>query len=1695
MSTGHTLGGRVAAAIAAAVCCLLQPFVRAQSSAVTSEGGEWTFERDFAVLSSTQHRLVGREDGSLAAGRHVERRLKGIGVDDIHIQTVPAVTPCYTECRLECDGRTHVIYAVRPNLLQASVTPEGGIAGQTLYSPKNGPWDYPATFASNRIVVLDADSKREWTQAFAMGARAVLFIEDPSGAMSRDIHAGVPANLPRFMVPAATAEALGLRNGPRDVVLKSACTWEAVTGRNVIGIVRGSNPVFDSSPGSPRESIVLAVGLDSYSEVPEISPGARDAANIAALLQIAGMLVKDRPRRDVILAFFDGQTQSHLGAREFYGALFRRIGERQIARTTLEERGRMLGEEKADVLRVLSVLERPDMFSAEIATGQAYLAAVRKLRSEVRRINSVEIAALAPLRLRLQRLLAAEQTDEVRAAIAGIKSDGPQLGEIDRLEVEDLAWNSILRSMDKAEQADDPEVAARLAERWIRDPDAGKQEAKRGLFVVAIARNMKTARTSAITSLKARMDEIALSEARLGEAVQLYNAAGGSDRRIVLHVSLNLGDGGPAWSVIHGDSSSLWVSEDVEGIYSSIFKSVRETAGSPGSRFRLFDERPVSMVYSSRLFAPCEFADSSAVARFFAIYNVALMTTMDAMPRQGLPGDTAARLNLAAFSAQVPEVGAFVKDFAGHPVLSMGYPNRPRVGFNEVEWSGGKSSGRVVKRTDVGDPMRTPSVPHAIVAAIPVTGADNWKGIGIGAEPPGFSRPLILRGRSDGMIDLPVVCAAEGYPMIAVEFEGSAGESRGIIGAITVENSFPKGTAGWAYRYAIDIAGVHPVTVVAFGHHRLVPSTVMEALTTSLLRTDRSLVCESDNILTIFAPMESAAAKIFNPYGAVVLENLNSKKQYQGVGMSVLDGMRHPVTALSTARDLHTLNAYRLNLLRNNSIGDDSLDVLHGKADDLMRDAESLKSASAQQRHGMFAASAALSRRVYIPLVATMNDLVTAVVFLLLLAIPFAFSVERLLIGTPHIYRRIGWFAVFFAATFGILYAVNPAFKLAAVPVIIFLAFAIILLSSLVIFIMMRKLETEMKRMHGASGSAHAADISRISTMTAAVNMGISTMRRRPIRTLLTSATVILLTFTILTFASFSSVWGVRKTYVGTQTVPPDRIVVRDALWGEVDSEVAETLGGFLTGRGSVVPRVWVAPLVSELAQLKLMGNVGILLADSTGKNLVPMSAVVGLDTRDVDMEPGLRSCFSAGARMDLLNSDGIFLTGAVAKALGLSDDDVGKVRVLLKGQSLLYAGRIEDRMAQHTMIDGSSILPVDFGTSMGGGEVQPGQTLNPADADVGTDSVSFVPYAMDSVAVVSRETSLLMGGRVRSLTIYPDAASSADKVAEDVATVSAMPTYVAAGGSVRRLFFSKIVEASGIRDLIIPVVLGGLIVFATMLGSVADREREIYTFSSLGLAPGHVGMLFFAESSVYAVVGGMGGYLLGQLASKLLSMASAAGWFMAPAMNFSSMNAIVTIFIVMGVVLLSTLYPAAKASKSANPGVQRTWRMPDPVGDVFDIRFPFTVSEYDLTGVASYLEEHFLTFSDTSIGVFATTSCRVLRQKENDMLGFAADVALAPFDLGVEQSVVILSEPSDVEGIDEIRVLVRRRSGAYSDWRRANRVFVMELRRQFLLWRTISADVAADYRRRTLDRWNEIGAESRSGLIAMFGGETGASG
>ena len=58
------------------------------------------------------------------------------------------------------------------------------------------------------------------------------------------------------------------------------------------------------------------------------------------------------------------------------------------------------------------------------------------------------------------------------------------------------------------------------------------------------------------------------------------------------------------------------------------------------------------------------------------------------------------------------------------------------------------------------------------------------------------------------------------------------------------------------------------------------------------------------------------------------------------------------------------------------------------------------------------------------------------------------------------------------------------------------------------------------------------------------------------------------------------------------------------------------------------------------------------------------------------------------------------------------------------------------------------------------------------------------------------------------------------------------------------------------------------------MLGSVFERVKEIHVFSSIGLNATNIGTLFMAEAFVYAILGAVSGYVVGQLVSKFLTMA-----------------------------------------------------------------------------------------------------------------------------------------------------------------------------------------------------------------------------
>jgi hypothetical protein len=272
-----------------------------------------------------------------------------------------------------------------------------------------------------------------------------------------------------------------------------------------------------------------------------------------------------------------------------------------------------------------------------------------------------------------------------------------------------------------------------------------------------------------------------------------------------------------------------------------------------------------------------------------------------------------------------------------------------------------------------------------------------------------------------------------------------------------------------------------------------------------------------------------------------------------------------------------------------------------------------------------------------------------------------------------------------------------------------------------------------------------------------------------------------------------------------------------------------------------------------------------------------------------------------------------------------------------------------------------------------------------------------------------------------------------------------------------------------GLGAVFVPLVIGALIVLNTMLGAVYERLREIGVYSSVGLAPTHIALLFLAEACVYAVIGVTLGYILGQGLGKLLLDVN---FIQGMELNYSSTAAISAALMVMAVVLLSTLYPARIAATSAVPDTVRRWVPPAPDGDHWEFDFPFTVGVAEVRGLGGFLASYFRSYSEGSTGDFNAEKVRLITGVEGAGAGdYSLQLLtwLAPFDMGVSQYLQLDFTPSPVASIHRVEVFIERVSGETASWQRLNQRFMNALRKQFLLWHTFTEEAKA-YHRQTAE-------------------------
>jgi hypothetical protein len=83
----------------------------------------------------------------------------------------------------------------------------------------------------------------------------------------------------------------------------------------------------------------------------------------------------------------------------------------------------------------------------------------------------------------------------------------------------------------------------------------------------------------------------------------------------------------------------------------------------------------------------------------------------------------------------------------------------------------------------------------------------------------------------------------------------------------------------------------------------------------------------------------------------------------------------------------------------------------------------------------------------------------------------------------------------------------------------------------------------------------------------------------------------------------------------------------------------------------------------------------------------------------------------------------------------------------------------------------------------------------------------------------------------------------------------------------------------------------------------------------------------------------------------------------------------------------------------------------------------------------------------------------------EKDCIQISARVWLAPFDFGVKQLVnlTFCTAAEDPKYL-EIEVRVHREAGEANAWKRINKAFLNDLRKQLLVWRSLDDEAQAHY-------------------------------
>jgi len=781
---------------------------------------------------------------------------------------------------------------------------------------------------------------------------------------------------------------------------------------------------------------------------------------------------------------------------------------------------------------------------------------------------------------------------------------------------------------------------------------------------------------------------------------------------------------------------------------------------------------------------------------------------------------------------------------------------------------------------------------------------------------------------------------------------------------------------------------------------------------------------------------------------------------------------------MAMAWDYHRLAAFNTELLTSKGVASDAAESFNAEA------AIELEVAAASETPGERLLLAEIARglafQAYIRTVDTITDLVRAVIILLALVVPFCFFLVKLLSPFTDVNRQILLFMGVFAFFAGVLYFIQPAFHVGDRPEVVILAFVILGLATFVASVIIGRFNASMNQAIEESQLSESTDAPQGRLAGVAFMVGVNNMKRRRIRTTLTCATIVLVTFTILSVISVQQDAEPLRLRVGAEAPYTGLVFTAPGLAPIPDVQLARLRSHF-EDRAITVARVWTSRQDQFGSYMPFRIQPSVPRAEARVERL-DLSLLLGLETEEAAFLAPLESeeYMLPGSRWFSANdAEEILLSRRLAELLGLSVEDIGNTNLLLNGREYLLVGLFEDAAFEEIRdLRNLPLLPLKVDATQFSGE----------DAERGTADITQMPGVSVAspmeVALVPIDTARSLGpttSRVLGIKYLPlegeDASATATRMWNDAQEfLRFQDAYLGVGliapadrgldrspldpGEYSIASGSSAGVAGGLK-IIIPVILAATIILNTMLGAVMERKKEISIYNAIGLNPTHVMVFFLAEAMVFGLVGSVAGYFIGQVLS------IGIGNFLDINLNYSSLSVMVVIFLTIATVMLSTLYPATLAARAAVPSGQRKWSLPKPEGDEIYLKFPFSYDSRRVLGVCAYLDDFMQQNSEASTGKFLSKRLavgKVTSEEGQVALCLIYDIAPTPFDLGVNQKMEIYADYDSRVRAHMLSVHLIRKTGEHGSWTTVNQPFLEALRKRLLGWRSQSADTQESY-------------------------------